>query len=147
MGGRYEPDNVIRVSVAMHAALHKDLWEHYGKRNDFNAWHMLSGLIGKPPRKQTAETRDKLRIARLGTHHTAETRAKVALASTGRLHTADTKAKIRASHLGVKKTDEHRAKLSAASKANWQLFSAEKKARILAAQEAGRQRNRAARVH
>ena len=33
MGGTDEPSNLTPpISVALHAALHKDLWEHFGKR-------------------------------------------------------------------------------------------------------------------
>jgi len=39
-GGIYDnsPDNITPpISIAMHAALHKDLYEHFGKTEDFLA--------------------------------------------------------------------------------------------------------------
>jgi hypothetical protein len=45
-GGVYDnsPDNLTgKISVELHAALHKDLWEHFGKIQDFMAYKMLLG--------------------------------------------------------------------------------------------------------
>lgn len=47
MGGTYEPRNVLRCNVAMHAFMHKCLWEQHGHRADLKAWQTLTGLIGR----------------------------------------------------------------------------------------------------
>ena len=39
------PDNLTPlISIFLHAALHKDLYEHFGNTEDFIAWKKLSGL-------------------------------------------------------------------------------------------------------
>jgi rubrerythrin len=45
MGGTDTPDNLIRVNVALHAFLHKLLYEEYGHWQDEVAWKCLSGQI------------------------------------------------------------------------------------------------------
>ncbi len=45
MGGGDEPSNLVKVNVAMHAFLHKCLWEEHGFIEDFIAWKCLSGQI------------------------------------------------------------------------------------------------------
>jgi len=47
MGGTYDAHNVVRVNVAMHAFLHKCLWETHGRWQDRIAWQVLSGMISK----------------------------------------------------------------------------------------------------
>jgi len=45
MGGDDSPDNITPpISIALHAELHKDLYEHFGKTEDFLAW---KGLLGE----------------------------------------------------------------------------------------------------
>jgi group I intron endonuclease len=72
---------------------------------------------GKPGRKPTPETIEKIKAARSRQVITDEHRAKIGAASRGRLHTPETKAKIAAAKSGVKKppmTDAHRASIAAA---------------------------------
>jgi hypothetical protein len=45
MGGSDEPSNLIKVNTAMHAFLHKLLWEEHGSQYDYIAWKCLSGQI------------------------------------------------------------------------------------------------------
>lgn len=45
MGGTDEPSNLIKVNTAMHAFLHKLLWEEHGNEYDLIAWKCLSGQI------------------------------------------------------------------------------------------------------
>lgn len=45
MGGTNNSDNIIRVNIAMHAFLHKCLYEEYGNWQDEVAWKALSGQI------------------------------------------------------------------------------------------------------
>lgn len=45
MGGSDEPSNLLKVNTAMHAFLHKLLWEEHGNQYDYIAWKCLSGQI------------------------------------------------------------------------------------------------------
>lgn len=46
LGGTDEEDNLTPpISYELHAAFHKDLYEHYGQREDYLAWKTLSGRI------------------------------------------------------------------------------------------------------
>ena len=78
MGGTYEKGNVLLVNVALHAFLHKLLYEEYGKWQDKVAWLALSKQIGFEEatilagklanigRVDSLETRRKKSLARLG---------------------------------------------------------------------------------
>jgi hypothetical protein len=45
MGGNDNPENLIRLSVEQHAIAHKELYEIFGKPEDYIAWKALSGQI------------------------------------------------------------------------------------------------------
>ena len=45
MGGTDDPENLVKVTVEQHAALHKQLWEDLGHWQDKLAWQFLSGQI------------------------------------------------------------------------------------------------------
>ena len=45
MGGTDDSKNLIKVNTALHAFLHKLLWEEHGNQYDFIAWKCLSGQI------------------------------------------------------------------------------------------------------
>ena len=45
MGGTNHRDNLVKVTVEQHAALHKQLWEDLGHWQDELAWKALSSLI------------------------------------------------------------------------------------------------------
>ena len=45
MNGTDDPSNLIKVNVAMHAFLHKLLWEEHSNQYDYIAWKCLSGQI------------------------------------------------------------------------------------------------------
>lgn len=47
MGGTDHRSNILKVNVALHAFLHKLLWEEHGCWQDELAWRMLSKQIGK----------------------------------------------------------------------------------------------------
>jgi NUMOD3 motif len=90
MGGDDLPDNLTPpISVQLHAALHKDLYDELGHIEDLIAWRMLLGLSlsgfefnelirtrlsgshkGKPNNqlglKRSKESREKMRLAHLG---------------------------------------------------------------------------------
>jgi hypothetical protein len=46
-GGTDDPSNLVELTIAEHAEAHRILFEKYGRKQDFWAWHGLSGRIGK----------------------------------------------------------------------------------------------------
>lgn len=46
MGGTDDPSNLVSLTVEEHAAAHKELYEKYGKKEDYIAWKGLEGTIG-----------------------------------------------------------------------------------------------------
>lgn len=47
LGGDNSEENMVRVSVAEHAEIHRCLWIYGGRWQDELAWKGLAGLIGK----------------------------------------------------------------------------------------------------
>tara|TARA_B110000503_G_scaffold122426_1_gene186990 strand:- start:327 stop:812 length:486 start_codon:yes stop_codon:yes gene_type:complete len=47
MGGTDDVANLIELTVEEHAEAHRVLYEQHGKQEDFMAWHMLKGQMGK----------------------------------------------------------------------------------------------------
>ena len=47
MGGTNDPSNLVEVDVEQHAELHLSLYLEYGRYQDWVAYHMLSGQMGK----------------------------------------------------------------------------------------------------
>ena len=45
MGGTDEPSNLLKVNTALHAFLHKMLYEEHGSEYDRIAWRCLTGQI------------------------------------------------------------------------------------------------------
>ena len=46
LGGTDDPENLTPpISIELHAAFHKDLWEQLGHKEDFIAWQALSGRM------------------------------------------------------------------------------------------------------
>jgi hypothetical protein len=46
-GGSDDPNNLIKMTVEEHAEAHKNLYDQYGRPQDFAAWKGLSGMIDK----------------------------------------------------------------------------------------------------
>ena len=79
MGGTDDPSNLIELTVEEHANAHLELYEQYGKKEDFVAYHMLSGqdllnpefrkaycsLGGKTQGKRNAESGHMKKIQKL----------------------------------------------------------------------------------
>jgi hypothetical protein len=59
----------------------------------------------------SAETREKIRAARLGKRHTEETKARMSAACLGKKHADETRQKMRSAHLGKRHTEESREKI------------------------------------
>jgi hypothetical protein len=47
MGGTDDPENLISLTTEEHAKAHQDLYEKYGKIEDYLAWKGLEGSLGK----------------------------------------------------------------------------------------------------
>ena len=47
MGGTNDPSNLVKLTIAEHAAAHKTLFEEYGNKFDYIAYMALSNQIGK----------------------------------------------------------------------------------------------------
>lgn len=47
MGGSDDPSNIVELSIKEHALAHKELFEKYGKREDYLAWKGLEGQYSK----------------------------------------------------------------------------------------------------
>jgi len=46
-GGSDDTENIVELTVEEHAQAHKDLWEKYGKKEDWLAWQGLSKMIDR----------------------------------------------------------------------------------------------------
>ena len=67
MGGDDSPDNLTPpISIPLHAALHKDLYEHFGKEEDLFAHNVLVGLNVKGILKHTEEAKRKMSLHQKG---------------------------------------------------------------------------------
>ena len=66
MGGTDDPDNLVKVTIEQHAALHKQLWEDLGNKEDYIAWRMLSGLITISEAKKEAQMMGSSRGGKIG---------------------------------------------------------------------------------
>lgn len=96
-GGTNDKSNLIKVNVALHALLHKILWEENGCLEDKVAWLTLSGQISKLEAISMLQKQPK----------SFESRRKMSEAQRGKLgkftgkkHTEETKEKMRLKKLG-----------------------------------------------
>jgi hypothetical protein len=145
MGGTYEPKNVIRVNVAMHAFLHKCLYDQHGRLEDLKAWKTLTSWIGKPAYKHTLEAKAKMSAERAGKPqgpHSPETRAKISAAHLGRKQSAEMIARRVAANTGQRRNAKKRATMAAAQRTRWAGVSDAKRAAIGAAISAAKRRNK-----
>ena len=110
-GGTDHPDNLINLTIEEHAATHQQLYEQYGRQEDFLAWKGLAGLIGKDDILQAKCSLNSSRPGNLNTFY-------------GKKHTMETKRKIsekrkgHSDNKGIPKSEEHKKKLSERRKAN-----------------------------
>jgi hypothetical protein len=105
------PDNITPpISVAMHAALHKDLFEYYGKTEDFLAWKNLEGSALKGI-EFTLEYREKLSKSHLNMSNETKQKIRKSLMGNKRAlgykHTEETKNKMSEKRKGCVFSEEH----------------------------------------
>jgi hypothetical protein len=50
MGGTDDPENLIVLTIEEHADAHRELYEQYGKKEDYIAWKSLLGHMGQEER-------------------------------------------------------------------------------------------------
>ena len=116
MGGTDDPSNLFKCTVDQHAELHLALYLQHGLREDWIAYHCLSGQMGKEEfmlekcklggeRAWTSERRaEQSLIAKkrfTGTKHTEESKKKMSKSQTGKLrHTDESKQKLKEANLG-----------------------------------------------
>jgi hypothetical protein len=108
-GGVYDnsPKNITPpISLELHAALHKDLYEHFGKSQDLMAYKMLLGC-SKSEVYTSPEYQAALSVQKKAFRHTTETRKRMSISRMGNRH-----------GLGYRHTEEARDKISKAHKGN-----------------------------
>lgn len=83
MGGTNCPSNLIKVNIAMHAFLHKCLWEEYGFVEDKLAWQGLSGQMPYRIIDESIENVRRKNISRSlkGKTKSIETKKKMSIAA------------------------------------------------------------------
>lgn len=99
MGGTYDPDNVVLLTIKQHAVAHKLLFKQHGKYEDWLAWKALSGQITK---KELTVELEQLR------------RQHISDAMKGHVISTETRLKISEANTGKPKSLTHRANLSLA---------------------------------
>lgn len=139
MGGTDAPENLIKVNIAMHAFLHKCLYEEHGCWQDDLAQKVLSGSIPFAEARRIAQrqanlgnkhcvgrivsesTREKLRKANLGKPKSEESKKKMSEYWLGRKKDASHVAAIRKANTGKKRSEETKQRMREAQKHRRQL--------------------------
>jgi hypothetical protein len=86
-GGTNDADNLVKVNIALHAMLHKILWEENHCEEDYLAWRALSGMISK---EEIIQERQSLGGKKnIGRKHTIETRNNMSTAAKKRTLTEE----------------------------------------------------------
>lgn len=109
-----DPMNLVECTVEEHAEHHRYLWETFNYYEDYIAWQMLSGQIGKTKAITLAATSKESNEKRKATWKKKMDNGYIAW-QTGRKVTEETKQKISESTKGKPKapfTEEHRRNLS-----------------------------------
>lgn len=135
MGGTDDPSNLILVNIALHAFLHKILWDEYGLVEDFLAWKGLSGqmpfweieeemelirrkriskakkgktFMSNETREKMSESAKKRATTIKGKEHLIKAAAIAADKSRNIPRTMEIKQKCSIAHKGKPKTEEHK---------------------------------------
>jgi hypothetical protein len=119
-GGTDDPDNLVWLTVEEHALAHKELYEKYGRWQDYYAWQGLSGQIGK---EEIIAGIYANRKPRLGAILTDETKAKISMSKRGSKLSEEHKAKINPS--GRKQPRSQKEKVAKALSKRWLITDPE----------------------
>ena len=109
MGGTDDPSNLITVTTAQHANLHRILYEVHGKQEDWLAWKGLSGAIGKEEiiaeamligakKPKSEQMKSKLSAFRKTFKYSEESKRKISMAKKGSKLTEEHKRKVSLNH-------------------------------------------------
>lgn len=128
-GGTDDKSNIIKVNIAMHAFLHKMLYEEHGRWQDQVAYKNLAGIIssqeaiqearikanignkhreGKP---KSLEEREKISNSLKGYKRSEESKKKQSQTISGRKLSQEQVAKTAASNTGKKRSEETKEKM------------------------------------
>jgi len=117
MGGTYEPDNVLKLTVKEHAEEHRVLWAVFGRQEDRVAWLGLGGQIS-PTEAQIEAMRlagKRRGAANKGLKRSPETRAKISAAQKGTSKSLE----ARINMMAAQNCPEVKMRISAAMKVAW----------------------------
>lgn len=101
MGGTNDKSNLITVTEAQHAHLHKILYDVNGHWQDYCAWKALSGRIGKEEILRLKQASNK------GKEFSEEHKKKISESKKGKSLSEETKKKISESQSGKIRSTEH----------------------------------------
>jgi hypothetical protein len=119
-GGSNDPDNLVLLTVEEHAQAHKELYEKYGRWQDYYAWQGLSGQISK---EEIITGIYANRKSRLGVILTDDTKAKISMAKRGYKLSEEHKAKINPT--GRKQPKTQKEKVAKALSKRWLITDPE----------------------
>jgi len=123
-GGTDNSSNLVKVNIAMHAFLHKYLYEENGSNFDLIAWKLLDRQITLQQastfaarevnlgKKNSLEVREKKRLMRLGKKHSEETKRKIGLGNKGKKVSDEFRLWSSKKHKGKTISEEHRKAIS-----------------------------------
>ena len=109
MGGTDDPSNLITVTTAQHANLHRILYEVHGKQEDYFAWKGLSGQIDKEEmirlksmlggmKPKSEQMKSKLSVFRKTFRYSEESKRKISMAKKGSKLTEEHKRNVSLNH-------------------------------------------------
>lgn len=120
-GGTDDPSNLVKLTIEEHSEAHRELYEKYGRWQDYTAWRALSGMITSEEAILESISHKGERNPMYGKNHTEETKKRISDNIrerqwwVGRSHTEETKSKIsdaqRCSWEGNESRREHISKL------------------------------------
>lgn len=131
MGGTDDLENLVEVTVEVHADLHRQLWEDLGHWQDEVAWKTLSGQMTKQDaiilavkmantgRKLSNDTKQKMSLSRTGKKRkprSEEHARRIGIANRGRKATEEQKLNNSLAQMGKVLSEEHKKKIADANR-------------------------------